>query len=134
MLQLIRPGQVANEAVERAAIALLEAESVDGIAGILVETCLTHSQGVRGFVFLEVEGSMTLAGVRPQMSIADARRADLYSCVRQASTLGMATTFVDIPSAFEGIAVFVTALVQPLRQRSETVGALYVEYDGCRPD
>jgi PAS domain S-box-containing protein len=93
MLQVARP--LANEKIEDAAIALLEAESVDDVTGILLETCLARSEASRGTVLLVTDGSMA-------------------------------------PAEFQ-VAAPVTALLIPLRRRSETVGALYIECDDCRP-
>ena len=53
--------------------------------------------------------------------------------MRQASTDGEPATLSGICSAFEGVAAPVTGLLIPLRRRSETVGALYIECDDCRP-
>ena len=48
MLQVARP--LANETIEDAAIALLEAESVGGITDILLGTSLARSEAARGAV------------------------------------------------------------------------------------
>jgi PAS domain S-box-containing protein len=130
MLQVARP--LANETVEGAAIALLEAESVDGISGILLETCLARSKASRGAVFLVSDGSMALARIDGGSGISVVSQAELLSHVRKASGEGAATTLAGIASAFEGVVAPVTGLVLPLRQRSETVGALYIEFNGCR--
>jgi PAS domain S-box-containing protein len=132
MLQVARP--LANETIEEAAIALLEAESVGGITGILLETCLARSEASRGAIFLVTDGSMTPARFHSVSGIAATQRAEFLSRVQQASTDGEAITLSGICSAFEGVAAPVTGLVLPLRQRSETVGALYIEFDNCRPD
>jgi two-component system sensor kinase FixL len=129
MLQVARP--FANETIEEAAIALIEAESVSDITGILLETCLARSEASRGAVLLVADGSMAPAGLRGASGVAAGRRAELLSRVQQAST-GDVVTLPDICSAFEGIAAPVTGLVLLLLQRSETVGALYLEFDDCR--
>jgi PAS domain S-box-containing protein len=129
MLQVARP--FANETIEEAAIALIEAESVSDITGILLETCLARSEASRGAVLLVADGSMAPAGFRGASGVAAGRRAEFLSRVQQAST-GDVVTLPDICSAFEGIAAPVTGLVLSLRQRSETVGALYLEFDDCR--
>ena len=129
MLQVARP--LANETIEEAAIALIEAESVSDITGILLETCLARSEASRGAVLLVADGSMAPAGFRGASGVAAGRRAEFLSRVQQAST-GDVVTLPDICSAFEGVAAPVTGLVLPLRQRSETVGALYLEFDDCR--
>src|ERR1700744_3789868 len=126
MLQIARP--LAHEPIEDAAIALLEAESVDDITGILLETCLARSEASRGAVFLVIDGLMEAWG----SSFAGARRAAFLSHLQQASAGGEPATFLGVCSAFEEVAAPVTSLVLPLRQRSQTVGALYVEYDDCR--
>jgi PAS domain S-box-containing protein len=131
MLQVARP--LANETIEDAAIALLGAESVEGITEILLETCLARSEASRGAVLLVTDGSMAPAGFQGGSGIAAARRAEFLSHVQQASIDGESATLPGICSAFEGVAAQVTGVVLPLRQRSQMVGALYIEYDGCRP-
>jgi PAS domain S-box-containing protein len=131
MLQIARP--LANETIESAAIALLEAESVNDITGILLNTCLARAEASRGAVLLGANRSMMLARFNGGLSIAAARQAAFLLRVGQASTEGAAVTLVGVDSAFEGITAPVTGLVLPLRQRSETVGALYIEYDGYHP-
>jgi PAS domain S-box-containing protein len=83
---------------------------------------------------LEADGSMLPARIHAQVGISASGQDDLLSRVRQASMGRTASTLVQIASVFESGASLVTALVPPLRQRSETVGALYVEYDDCRPN
>jgi PAS domain S-box-containing protein len=131
MLQVARP--LANEKIEDAAIALLEAETVDDVTGILLETCIARSEASRGAVLLVTDGSMAPAEFQGASAIAAARRPEFISHVRQASTDSEPATLPGICSAFEGVAAPVTALLIPLRRRSETVGALYIECDDCRP-
>jgi PAS domain S-box-containing protein len=129
MLQVARP--LAKETIEEAAITLLEAESIGDITGILLETSLARSEASRGAVLLVADGSMAPSGFRGA-SVAAGQRAEFLSRVQQASIGGEAVTLPDICSAFEGVAAPVTGLVLPLLQRSETVGALYIEFDDCR--
>jgi PAS domain S-box-containing protein len=131
MLQIARP--LANETIESAAIALLEAESVNDITGILLNTCLARAEASRGAVLLGADRSMMLARFHGGLSITAAYQAEFLSRVGQASTEGAAVTLVGVDSAFEGVTAPVTGLVLPLRQRAETVGALYIEYDGYHP-
>jgi PAS domain S-box-containing protein len=119
--------------IEEAAIALLEAESVVGITGILLKTSLARSEASRGAVFLINDDFLTPAGYHGGSGIAAARRAGVLSHTQQALTDGQATTLAGICSAFEGVGAPVTGLLLPLRQRSERVGALYIEFDDCRP-
>jgi two-component system, LuxR family, sensor kinase FixL len=130
MLQVARP--LANETIEGTAIALLEANSVEGITSILLEVCLARSEASRGIVFLGTGHSMAPANNRGGSGIAAAGQIKLISRVREASAEGTAAALSGIGSAFEGVASPVTALVLPLRRRSDAVGALYVEYDDCR--
>ena len=129
MLQVARP--LASETIEGTAIALLEAESVDGITRILLETSLARAEASRGAVLLGADRSMTPARFHGGPCIPAACQANFVSRVREASTDGAAVTISGFASPFEGVAAPVTGLVVPLRQRSETVGALYIEYDGC---
>src|ERR1700722_15518628 len=131
MLQIARP--LANETIESAAIALLEAESVNDITGILLDTCLARAEASRGAMLLGAGRSMTLARCHGGLSIAAACQAEFLSRVRQASTEGAVIALFGVDSAFEGVATPVTGLVLPLRQRGETVGTLYIEYDGGSP-
>src|SRR5580692_1591515 len=118
MLQVARP--LADETIEEAAIALLEAESVDGITGILLETSLARAEASRGAVLLGADCSLMPARFHVGSEIAAARQAELLSRVREASTDGAAVTISGVTSVFEGVAAPVTGLVVPLRQRSET--------------
>jgi PAS domain S-box-containing protein len=131
MLQIARP--LANETIEEVAIALLEAESVGGITGILLETSLARSEASRGAVFLVKAGSLTPEAYHGGSDIAAVRCAGFLSLIQQASTGGETATLSRSCSAFEGVAAPVTGLLLPLRQRFETVGALYIEFDDSRP-
>jgi PAS domain S-box-containing protein len=131
MLQIARP--LANETIEEVAIALLEAESVGGITGILLETSLARSEASRGAVFLVKAGSLTPEAYHGGSDIAAVRCAGFLSLIQQASTGGETATLSRSCSAFEGVAAPVTGLLLPLRQRFEMVGALYIEFDDCRP-
>ena len=73
MLQIARP--LANETIESAAIALLEAESANDITGILLNTCLARAEASRGAVLLGANRSMMLARFNGGLSIAAARQA-----------------------------------------------------------
>jgi PAS domain S-box-containing protein len=130
MLQIARP--LANETIEDAAIALLEAESADGITDILLETCLARSGASRGAVFLISEGS-TPTVFLDGSAIAGARRAEFLSHVQHVSAHGKPATLPGICSLFEDVGAPVTGMVLPLRQSSQAVGALYIEFDDCRP-
>src|ERR1700742_3626053 len=79
MLQVARP--LANQTIEDAAIAMLEAESVDGITGILLETSLARSDASRGVVCVVAEGVMKPSA----SSFAGARRAACPPLVQQAA-------------------------------------------------
>jgi PAS domain S-box-containing protein len=131
MLQIARP--LANETIEEVAIALLEAESVGGITGILLETSLARSEASRGAVFLVKAGSLTPEAYHGGSDIAAVRCAGFLSLIQQVSTGGETATLSRSCSAFEGVAAPVTGLLLPLRQRFETVGALYIEFDDSRP-
>jgi two-component system sensor kinase FixL len=131
MLQIARP--LANETIEEVAIALLEAESVGGITGILLETSLARSEASRGAVFLVKAGSLTPEAYHGGSDIAAVRCAGFLSLIQQASTGGETATLSRSCSAFEGVAAPVTGLLLPLRRRFETVGALYIEFDDSRP-
>ena len=131
MLQVARP--LANETIEGVAIALLEAESVGGITDILLGTSLARSEAARGAVFLVKDGSLTPEAYHGGSDIAAARRAGFLSLLQQASTGGETATISRSCSAFGGGAAPVTGFLFPLRQRFETVGALYIEFDDCRP-
>jgi PAS domain S-box-containing protein len=128
MLQVTRPSPLSAAAVEDAAIALLESDSEEAIAKILLETSLLRAEGARGAVLTGTGGAMSVASVCSD----GAPREDFVSFVSAKSGINGAT-LVDAASAFEGAASPVTALVLPLRQRSETVGTLYVEFDDRRP-
>src|ERR1700742_3153121 len=119
---------LANETIEDAAIALLEAESVDVITCTLLETCLARSAASRGVVCLVADGTMEPAA----SSFAGARRDEFLLHVQQAVADGEPASFRRVSSACEEVTAPVTSLVLPFRQRSQTVGALYVEYDDCR--
>jgi PAS domain S-box-containing protein len=121
------------QVVQEAAIALLEAVSVGGITGILLETCLARSEASRGAIFLVTDGSVMPVGFHSGSGIAVTRRAEFLARVQQASIDDEAATHFGISSAFEGVGAPVTSLVLPLRHRSEAVGALYIEFDDCRP-
>jgi two-component system sensor kinase FixL len=131
MLQVARP--LANETIEGVAIALLEAESVGGITDILLGTSLARSEASRGAVFLVKDGSLTPEAYYGGSDIAAVRRAGFLSLLQQASTGGETATLSRSCSAFGGGAAPVTGFLLPLRQRFETVGALYIEFDDCRP-
>jgi two-component system sensor kinase FixL len=131
MLQVARP--LANETIEGVAIALLEAESVGGITDILLGTSLARSEAARGAVFLVKDGSLTPEAYHGGSNIAVVRRAGFLSLLQQASTGGETATISRSCSAFGGGAAPVTGFLFPLRQRFETVGALYIEFDDCRP-
>src|SRR5580698_2740329 len=131
MLQVARP--LANETIEGVAIALLEAESVGGITDILLGTSLARSEAARGAVFLVKDGSLTPEAYHGGSNIAVVRRAGFLSLLQQASTGGETATISRSCSAFGGGAAPVTGFLFPLRQRFETIGALYIEFDDCRP-
>src|ERR1700733_15189101 len=95
MNQVTCPSPLSNDKVEEAAIALLEAESVDATVGMLLETCLVHSQGDRGAVLLEAPGLMGPAIARP----SGLDQIDLLSRVRQTSIGGTSSTLVNARSA-----------------------------------
>lgn len=133
MLQITRPDPLANDTIERAAIALLDADSVESIAGILLETCLARSDAPRGAVFMDVDNSGVRTTIHCGRDVASASESELLSRIQQAMEGGATTTEIGIASAFEGVAAPVTSLVLPLRQRFVTVGAFYAEFDDRRP-
>ena len=116
MLQVAPP--LANETVEGAAIALLEAESVDGIAGILLETCLARSKASRGAVFLVSDGSMAIAKIDGGSGISVVSQAELLSHVRKALGEGAATTLAGIASAFDGVVAPLERAINERRRRT----------------
>jgi PAS domain S-box-containing protein len=129
MLQVARP--LANETIEDAAIALLEAESIDGVTAILLETCLARAEAPRGAVFLGSYYSMTPARIKGGSRLTALDHDEFRSLARRAAAEG--GVFTAAGSVFEGVASSATGLLLPLQQRSETVGALYMEHDGCCP-
>src|SRR3984957_15053249 len=131
MLQVARP--LANETIEGVASPLLEAEAVGGITDILLGTSLARSEAARGAVFLVKDGSLTPEAYHGGSNIAVVRRGGFLSLLQQASTGGETATISRSCSAFAGGAAPVTGFLFPLRQRFETVGALYIEFDDCRP-
>lgn len=114
--------------VEDAAIALLEAGSVDVVVEILLETCLARSEGDRGAVLLGSGDAMTPAVSRPEGFDPTA----VLSRLQQQSGDCSASVLLEAISAFPAATLPVTALVVPLQQRAETVGAIYLEFDDGR--
>jgi PAS domain S-box-containing protein len=132
------PTSLTTDTVENATIALLEADTIDAIANILLEICLARADGARGAVLAGNEAPLTVAAIRPDENARSdepqtIRRSELSE--RALSLLPpdneVASMTVDLTSLFDGDTA-VTALVMPLRQRSETVGILYIEYDDGR--
>jgi two-component system sensor kinase FixL len=139
MLQVNRPIPLPADTIENAAIALLEADTTDAIATILLQTSLARSDATRGAVLIGDMDSMTLAAIRACEDTRvreGSRAADPARLVAGALRLlpptpEIAATAVKQTSLF-GSAHAVTACVLALRQRSETAGLLYIEYDDGR--
>src|ERR1700753_3054461 len=99
MLQAAPP--LANETIEDAAIALLEAESIDGVTAILLETCLARAKTSRGAVFLGSYYSMTPARIEGGSRLTALDHDEFRSLARRGA--GQGGGFSAARSLFGGV-------------------------------